>query len=99
MGIDAHEQMGQAFMAAFPDSHMDISRMVTVGDEVFVTGRFKGTHTGDLVGEQGTIPASGGALDLPFAEIFTIRDGRIAAQETYWDQMAMMAQIGALPVG
>ncbi|HUO74104.1 MAG TPA: ester cyclase [Solirubrobacteraceae bacterium] len=98
-GIDAHEQMGHAFMAAFPDSHMDISRMVSVGDEVWVTGSFRGTQTGDLVGEQGTIPASGKDIDLPFAEVFTIRDGRIARQETYWDQMTMMAQIGALPTG
>jgi steroid delta-isomerase-like uncharacterized protein len=98
-GIDAHEQMGQAFMAAFPDSHMDVSRMVSIGEEVWVTGSFRGTQTGDLVGERGTIPASGKAIDLPFAEVFTIRDGRIARQETYWDQMTMMAQIGALPAG
>ena len=86
-------------MAAFPDSHMDLSRMVSAGDEVCVTGSFRGTETGDLVGEQGTIPASGKAIDLPFAEVFTIREGRIARQETYWDQLTMMAQIGALPAG
>jgi len=97
MGIDAHEQMGHAFMDAFPDSHMAVSRMVTVGDEVWVTGSFRGTQTGDLVGEQGTIPASSRAIDVPFAEVFTVRDGRISRQETYWDQMTMMAQIGALP--
>ena len=99
MGIDAHEQMGLVFMAAFPDSHMDISRMVTARDEVWVTGIFRGTQTGDLVSEQGTIPASGNAFALPFAEVFTIRDGRIARQETYWDQMTLMAQIGALAAG
>jgi steroid delta-isomerase-like uncharacterized protein len=96
LDIDAHEQMGAAFMAAFPDSHMEVSRMVTVGDDVWVTGRFKGTQTGDLAGEQGTIPASGRSIDVPFAEVFTIHEGRIARQETYWDQMTMMAQIGAL---
>lgn len=99
LGIEAHEQMGHAFMAAFPDSHMDVSRMVTVGEEVWVTGSFRGTQTGNLVGEQGTIPASGKAIDVPFAEVFTVRDGKIARQETYWDQMTMMAQIGALPGG
>lgn len=88
--------MGRAFMAAFPIATWDVSRMVAVGDEVWVTGSFRGTQTGDLVGEQGTIPASGKAIDLPFAEVLTIRDGRIARQETYWDQMTtMMAQIGA----
>lgn len=33
-GIDAHEQMGHAFMVALPDRHMDVSRIVAVGDEV-----------------------------------------------------------------
>ena len=80
-GIDANEQMGQAFMAAFPDSHMDLSRMVSAGDGVWVTGSFRGTQTGDLVSEQGAIPASGEAIDLPFAEVFTIRGGRIARQD------------------
>jgi steroid delta-isomerase-like uncharacterized protein len=99
MGIDAHEQLGLVFTAAFPDRHLDVSRMVSVGEEVWVTGGFRGTQTGDLVGEQGTIPASGKAIDIPFAEVFTIRDGRIARQETYWDQMTMMGQIGAQPTG
>ena len=31
IGIDAHEQMGLVFIAAFPDSHMNVSRMVTGG--------------------------------------------------------------------
>src|SRR5262249_17808557 len=97
MDLDAHQHMGRAFKAAFPDSHMETSRMVSVGNDVWVTGRFKGTQTGDLVGEQGTIAASGKQIDLPFAEVFTIRDDLIARQETYWDQMTMLAQIGALP--
>jgi steroid delta-isomerase-like uncharacterized protein len=99
LDLDAHEQMGQVFMAAFPDSHLDVSRIVSVGDEVWVTGRFRGTQTGELIGDQGTIPASGKEIDIPFAEVFTMRDGRIARQETYWDQLTMMTQIGALPVG
>ena len=97
MDLDAHEQMGRSFMSAFPDSHMDVVKMVSVGDDVWVTGNFRGTQTGDLAGEQGTIPASGRSIDIPYAEVFTIRDGRIARQETYWDQMTMMGQLGALP--
>ena len=58
-GVDANEQTGQAFVAAFPDSHMDLSRMVSAGDEAWVTGSFRGTQTGDLVGLQGTIPGLG----------------------------------------
>lgn len=64
---------------------------------MYVSGRFKGTHTGDLVGPAGTIPASGRSLDLPFTDYFRVTDGRIVAQENLFDQMTLLGQIGALP--
>ena len=93
----AHEAMGRAFRAAFPDSHMEVVRAVEADGEVYVGGVFKGTHSGDLVGPGGAIPASGNALSLPFADYFRVVDGRIVAQESIFDQMSLMAQIGALP--
>jgi predicted ester cyclase len=85
-----------AFNGAFPDGRMEVDRTVESGDEVCTLGRFKGTHTGDLVSPNGTIPASGNALDLPFADYFRVVDGEIVAQESVFDQMTLLAQIGAL---
>jgi steroid delta-isomerase-like uncharacterized protein len=93
----AHEAMGRAFREAFPDSHMEVVRVVESDGEAYVGGVFKGTHTGDLVGAGGTIPASGNAMSLPFADYFRVADGKIVAQENLFDQMTLMAQIGALP--
>ena len=62
-------------------------------------GRVRRYSDGELVGEDGAIPASGKSVELPFAEVFTVRDGRIVHQESYWDQMTLLAQIGALPAG
>lgn len=92
-----HEAFGQAFRNAFPDAHMEIVRAVEAGDEVYLTGRFKGTHQGDLVSPQGTIPASGSALNLPFADYFRVSGDRIVEHEVIWDQVTMLAQMGAGP--
>jgi predicted ester cyclase len=92
-----HRAMIGAFLAAFPDAHHDVQRAVEAGDEVYLSGRFKGTHTGDLVGPNGTIPASGRPLDLPYIDYFRVVDGKIVAHEVIWDQVCLLGQIGALP--
>ena len=94
-----HEEFGRVFKAAFPDGHMELVRAVEAGGEVYITGRFKGTHEGDLVSPQGTIPASGNSLDMPFADYFRVSDGKISEHEVIWDQLGMLGQLGALPGG
>jgi len=92
-----HRMLGEAFRAALPDSHMVIDHVLDGGDEVFVEGRFLGTHTGDMQSPQGTIPASGNKIEVRFADYFKVTSGRITDQRTYWDQVEMMTQLGAMP--
>ncbi len=89
-----HEAFFGSFKAALPDAHMTVVRAVESGNEVFVSGRFQGTHQGDLVTPQGTVPASGNALDLPYADYFRVENGEIVEHEVVWDSMTMMAQLG-----
>jgi len=92
-----HQAFGQAFRDALPDARMDVVRTIESGNEVSVSGRFKGTHQGDLVSPQGTIPASGNTIDVPFAEYWRVDGGKIVAHEVIWDQLGMLAQLGAAP--
>lgn len=92
-----HRGMGEAFKAGLPDSRMIVDHAVDGGDEVFLEGRFVGTHDGDLQSPGGTVPASGNKLELPFADYFKVRDGKIVEHRTYFDQIGMMGQLGALP--
>jgi len=92
-----HEEMGNAFKAAFPDSHMAVDQVVESGDEIVLLGHFRGTQTGDLPGAGGTIPASGKTLNLRYIEYFRVDGGRIVDQQTVFDQMDMLGQLGALP--
>lgn len=97
--VAQHAAFGQVFRDALPDARMELVRAVEAGDEVYITGRFRGTHSGDLVSPQGTIPASGNVLEMPFADYFRVSGGRIAEHEVIWDQMTMLAQLGAFPQG
>ncbi len=91
-----HEAFGRALKGGLPDCRMDIVRAVEAGDQVFVYGRFRGTHSGDLVSPDGTLPATGNVLDLAFADWFRVQDGRIVAHETIWDQMTMLGQLSTV---
>lgn len=97
MSAGEHEAFGRAFKDALPDAHMEVVKAVEAGPEVFVAGRFVGTHTGDLVTPQGTVPASGNALDLPFADYYRVAGGLIVEHQVWWDQAGMLAQLGAAP--
>lgn len=91
-----HRALGEAFKAALPDSRMEVINAVEGDGEVYLEGRYLGTQTGDFVTPDGTLPASGRSIDLPFADYFKVRDGKIVEHRTYWDQATMMTQLGAM---
>lgn len=97
LDLDQHEAMGHAFRSAFPDARMEVDRIVETADEVVVLGHFRGTHAGDFVSPDGTIPASGNDLNLRFMDYFKVVDGKIADHQTIFDQMELLGQMGALP--
>lgn len=94
---DAHMAVGRAFKAAMPDGRMEVVRVVENDGEVFVGGTFRGTHTGDMVTPQGSIPASGNELALPSADYFRIEESRIVEHNVVFDQLTMLSQLGAAP--
>ncbi len=91
-----HDAFVRAFKGGVPDARMEVLRGAEAGDQVFVHGRLRGTHTSDLVSPGGTLPATGNILDLPFADYFRVADGRILAREIIWDQVAMLGQLSTV---
>src|SRR5919106_315239 len=86
----AWKTFAEAFRAALPDAHMEVVSVIEAGDRVAVEARFKGTHSGALATAQGEIPASGNAIDVPFADFFRLGDDKFVEHRVYWDQAAMM---------
>jgi hypothetical protein len=54
-----HHAAALALKKAMPDCHMELVRILEMDDEIYVTGRFKGTHTGDLYTPLSPVAASG----------------------------------------
>ena len=79
--------------AAFPDWHEDIEDLIAEGDKVVfrVTGR--GTHQGEFQG----VPPSGRPVTVAGTDIVRLEDGKLAEHWANFDQLGLMAQIGALP--
>ena len=68
-------------------------------DRIAVEGTFRGTFTGPLPTPQGEAPPTGNRFALDFVDVFEVRSGQFSAQRVYYDQMALMSQLGLMPEG
>ena len=98
-GVDAARPFLQGYVDGFPDARFNLSNVVASGDRVIVEGTYSGTNTGPMETPAGEMPPTGKSIALPFAQAILIRDGRIAEQHVYWDQMAFLGQLGLIPEG
>ena len=95
-GRKGYREFLDNWTTAMPDCKVEVVN-VAGGDEwtaVEFIGR--GTHTGPLVGPNGTIPATQKKLDLKFCELLRVKDGQIAEAHLYFDAATLMYQLGVL---
>ncbi len=78
---------------AFPDMNLTIEEIIAVGDKTWarITGR--GTHKGPFMG----IPPTGKPIAVTVMDVCRFEGGKIVEHWGVADQLAVMAQIGALP--
>jgi ketosteroid isomerase-like protein len=86
----------ETFKRAMPDARAVIEHTVESGDTVAVEGRFTGTHTGPLATDDGDVDPTGAAVELRFADFSRVRDGKIVAYHTYYDQLGLLTQLGLM---
>ena len=95
-GIEPFREYLETFKRAMPDARAIIEQQYTSGDTVIVEGRFVGTHTGPLAGDDGDIEPTGKTVDLRFADFSRVSDGKIASYHTYYDQVGFLTQLGLM---
>ena len=95
-GIEPFREYLETFKRAMPDARAVIERAYEAGDTVIVEGRFVGTHTGPLAGDDGDIGPTGASVDLPFADFSRVEDGKIVSYHTYYDQVGLLTQLGLM---
>lgn len=83
--------------AAFPDIHRELLEVHAVGDVVAVELRIQGTHLGAFPTPAGEIPPTGRRIDVPTADLWYLRDGRIESFRCYNAANVWLAQLGAAP--
>ena len=77
----------------FPDLHFVVEDLMCVGEQVAARVTVRGTHTGEFMGR----PPMGRTFAVTSIGIFRFAGGRIAEHWGVFDQMGMLAQLGALP--
>jgi predicted ester cyclase len=85
----------QRFLTAFPDLRFVALGVLAEGDRVLVQWTASGTHTERLATVTGeTIPPTRRRARVSGAMLAEVRDGEVVRGWFYWDQLALLAQLG-----
>jgi steroid delta-isomerase-like uncharacterized protein len=85
------------FWDALPDAKLTRENELVAGDSVVIEGILTGTHSGTFRAPGGEIPASGNPIRLRYAAVKRIREGQVASEHLYFDQLDFLQQLGGLP--
>jgi len=87
-------------LEACPDIAWTVESFVEQGDSFSDEWSFVATHTGPFQLPDGTeLPPSGRQVALRGMEYVQVRDGLIAVDNLYYDNLAVMTQLGPVPQG
>jgi steroid delta-isomerase-like uncharacterized protein len=93
-GRDGARAAYEGYFTAFPDLAPD-DEGAAFGDDVMVAwGHLIGSSGGPWLG----VPASGGRFRVPFTNITTFVDGRMAGESIYFD-LATLCEQARIPLG
>jgi steroid delta-isomerase-like uncharacterized protein len=87
-------------LAGFPDATYTVGGFVEQGDSFADEFTIVGTHTGPFMLPDGTqLPPTGKRVEIRGMELVKVRDGKIVTDNLYYDNMAVLAQLGLVPQG
>jgi steroid delta-isomerase-like uncharacterized protein len=91
-GPEAMRETVAAFRAAFSDFAIEVEDVLGDGDRIALSYRAHGTNDGEFLGSEPT----GEYAEWRVMHVFTIRDGRIAADTTVLDRLGLLEKLGQL---
>ena len=99
-GVDEIVQHLQMQMRAFPDSgKLSIKQVYEAGDRAAVA-EWAATmkNTGPVALPDGSeLPPTGNEVTIEVVTIYDVENGLITSERNYWDNAALLAQLGLLP--
>ena len=81
------------YVVGFSERQFIIKEIFADGDKLVKYWQFKGKHTGTFFG----IPATGKSVDVIGCTIVKMKDGKIAEEQDFMDNLEFMQQIGLIP--
>lgn len=82
---------------AFPDIHRELLEVHVLGDVVAVELRIQGTHLGGFPTPTGEIAPTGRRIDVPTADLWYLREGKVETFNCYNSANVWFSQLGAEP--
>ena len=89
IGIEAVKNFYMNYLNGFSDIEFTILDAFGQGDRIVKHWNFKGTHTGVFFG----IPPTGNKLDLSGTTLVTMKDGKIAKEQDFFDMQSLILQL------
>ena len=97
-GREAIRKGFEGWFEAFPDAQIKFVHIVSKDDITATEMELTGTHTGPLVGPQGSIPPTNRRVTIHGAGFARLNSQhQIEEERRYLDTAAMMAQLGITP--
>lgn len=75
---------------AFPDQLVEIMKLHSADDAVFMEAVARGTHTGSFRG----LPPTSRRYELPFLAVFVFEGSRLVGERVYFDTRSLMRALG-----
>jgi len=90
VGIEAAKAFYSNYLTGFSDIEFTVKNVFGQGENILKHWNFKGTHSGDFFG----IPATGNKVDIDGTTLVIMKNGKIAQEQDFLDNMAFMSQLG-----
>jgi len=90
VGIEGFKAYYANFITGFSDVEFTLEDVFGQADKIVKHWRFKGTHSGDFFG----IPATGNVVDVDGVTLVEMKDGKIAKEQDFFDNMVFLQQLG-----
>src|SRR4051812_30092238 len=84
-------------VSIFPDVHRELKQITVSGDVVSIELSIQGTFKGPLPTPAGNVKPNGTKVDVPTADFWYLRDGKIEKFNCYVGYSVMFAQMGVNP--
>jgi steroid delta-isomerase-like uncharacterized protein len=93
VGLEGFKDYYSNFVTGFSDVEFTMVDVFGQGDKLVKHWRFKGNHSGDFFG----MPATGKSVDVEGTTLVKMKDGKIAQEQDFMDNVVFMGQLGIDP--